>query len=186
MFVKKRIELPPWVLNRPDTIKLHFQWERGAQALVIYRVQMFVNAGVGMPPPAQPGFGMPGFGMGQQPGYMPPPQQGYMPQPQPGFGMGQQPGYMAPVAQITCPKCFGKGGLGAFGPCEMNDIHFKRPCPCCEGRRMLPQGAILEGPCPHCQGKGGMGTFGPCEPHEIHFKSACHHCRGRGFLIRNY
>lgn len=50
-----------------------------------------------------------------------------------------QPGAPPPVVYggggggDECPKCHGKGGIGAFGPCSKGGIHFKKNCALCGG-----------------------------------------------------
>ena len=68
--------------------------------------------------------------------------------------------------------------MGAFGPCAPNDVHAKRPCPCCKGKGHSKH----QLQCPSCQGKGGHGAFGPCESSDVHFKHACEPCTGNGWM----
>merc|ERR1711964_125095 len=83
----------------------------------------------------------------------------------------------APVKR-TCPKCRGLGGWGAFGVCDPSDVHYRYPCPCCKGNKMMPPMKK----CTQCKGKGGLGAFGPCEPHDVHKRSDCSSCSGGGYI----
>lgn len=115
-----------------------------------------------------------------------------------------------------CPKCQGKGGFGespmrfeprlahcllqgAFGACEVYNVHYKSACALCNGKGHFPGVICLASfisqffpprlqsvaftQCSVCQGKGGMGAFGPCEPGNVHFKSTCNVCQGRGYTF---
>jgi len=79
-----------------------------------------------------------------------------------------------------CKKCNGKGGMGAFGPVTQGEIHYKGPCPNCDGTTRTTRHTE----CHLCKGKGGLGAFGPCDimPRSVHFRSACNACSGRGYV----
>ena len=79
-----------------------------------------------------------------------------------------------------CKKCNGKGGMGAFGPVTQGEIHYKGPCPNCDGTTRTTRHTE----CHLCKGKGGLGAFGPCDimPRSVHFRSACNSCAGRGYV----
>jgi hypothetical protein len=72
-----------------------------------------------------------------------------------GMGMQQQGGMMNQGTGMgggqKCLKCEGKGGMGSFGACTMQDVHFKKPCPTCNGTGH----SYLIRQCTTCQGKGG-------------------------------
>jgi len=80
-------------------------------------------------------------------------------------------------AKVPCPLCYGKGGIGAFGPCFPADVHYRMKCPCCKGKCKTKRSTL----CTRCNGKGGFGAFGPCNPWDVHFRSKCDTCKGTGF-----
>jgi len=92
---------------------------------------------------------------------------------------GNQQGFNQPKTKQDCPKCNGQGGLGTFGPCFKNDMHFKRDCSCCTGKGFVYGNLV---PCSKCAGKGALGTFGPCEREDVHYKSSCPFCEGKCFV----
>jgi len=125
------------------------------------------------------------------PGYpgshMQPPPRPMQPNPMPSYPMYPQVNPMPVPCQVPsavaypsgCPKCHGKGGMGTFGPCSRGDIHYKRPCPTCDGNGATTLTQI----CIKCNGQGGMGTFGPCEIKSVHFKRNCELCQGRCYFL---
>jgi hypothetical protein len=96
---------------------------------------------------------------------------------QPQYQPHYQPHYQP--APTTCPKCNGKAGWGAFGACLRTDVHYRSPCPCCNGTGTFVGSPIA---CPKCSAKGGLGKFGPCELNDVHFTSVCVVCSGRCFI----
>jgi len=72
--------------------------------------------------------------------------------------------------------------MGTFGPCAPGSIHYKRPCPLCNGSCKIPMGFSVS-PCAVCKSMGGLGTFGPCEVGSVHYKSMCQQCQGKGYAL---
>jgi len=93
----------------------------------------------------------------------------------------QQPMVVQQTTFVTsgpCKKCNGKGAFNPWGPCDLDDFHKKRLCPCCDGAKTSNR----QNMCQSCKGMGATGTFGPCEVDDIHKKSLCSACNGKCYF----